>query len=226
MSSERETTTLSIPGVDPTPLKLPLEEEFDENRIQRKDIPNVPGGFTLSHVLTDTECHNIIDEVFADSQMTHAAPVLWRGWSQDDEEVRRLGQRVIRRSHSDARILFDRVRRWLPESFTEHDDVKGEIEWRVHGLSERFRLVRYDAGMCFPPHFDGAENLDHQTRSFLSIVFYLDKCGGLFSLDKDFRGGELLFLEGDMNDLERKTKVIQKLLPGLSSSSLFLISLS
>lgn len=206
-------------GVDTTPVELPLGEGYNEDKVERKDIPHVVGGFTLSHVLSEEECRAIIDQVFDDAHMTQAAPVLWRGWSEEGkEEGRRLGQRVIRRGPSSALALFERVKRWLPPLLLDEDGQS----WEVASLSERFRLVKYDAGMCFPPHFDGAEKVHDSLHSFLSIVFYLDKGGGLLSLDKDFRGGELIFLEGDMNDLERKTKALHKLVPGSSS---FFISL-
>jgi len=202
-------------GVDPRPLNLPLDSvHWDRSQLRCREIPNVAGGLMLDHVLSDAECARIIDEIFTDEAMQLAAPVFFRGWaSEDDKERRKLGQRVIRRDARAAAEIFERVRPFIPETLEVEDAHGVPRTWRVDGLSERFRLVRYDAGQAFPPHLDGAEVHDDHHRSQLSLVLYLDKGGSLFSRDKDFRGGELVFLSGDMNDMTRKTSVLHKLVP-------------
>jgi len=184
--------------------------KFVADKVIRQEIEGVEGGFVLRNVLTKEECNTIVEAMLAEGK-DDAEPVLWRKWAENpEEEYKKLGLRIIRKSQAFAGTLWDRIKKWVPETI-ETVSPKGDKKyiWKAEGLSDRVRLVRYDSGQSFPPHMDGPYVLNTDYQSHLSALFYLDTSGSLFSFSSDFRGGELFFLEPqkDSDKLNRVAKV-------------------
>jgi prolyl 4-hydroxylase len=62
------------------------------------------------------------------------------------------------------------------------------MEMQVVGANERLRCYRYAPGQRFKPHFDGSFARDHDERSLLTFMVYLND---------DFEGGETALLDLD-----------------------------
>jgi len=181
---------------------------FSQSDITMKSIPNVPGAFTLNNVLTKQECDNVIDLMNKDEGSGGSfEPVMWRKWDADPEAAaKKLGVRIIRKSRMFSESLWERIKDIIPKNF-ETVNQKEKKFWKAVGLSERVRLIRYDAGQSFPPHMDGPEFISESEQTHLSALFYLDKSGSFFSISKDFRGGELAFLKREGEKLSKITSI-------------------
>jgi len=189
--------------------------QFKKEAVVREDVEGVNGAFLLHKVLTTEECQSIVEQVFASNgaSLEDANPVLWREWSENPkEEYKKLGIRIIRKSEAYSEALFQRVKDHLPK-VVETTTSKEKLTWDLSGLSERIRFIKYDAGQQFPPHTDGPYVKTDVISSHYTALFYLDKSGGTFSLNSDFRGGELYFLRDTGKTLTRLFKVTPE--PGL-----------
>ena len=69
--------------------------------------------------------------------------------------------------------IFDRLRPFLP---ARKRDGNG-AEWRLVGLNERLRFLKYNPGMFFNQHPDGAHPSRHAVprRSFITLLLYLNE---------------------------------------------------
>ena len=83
----------------------------------------------------------------------------------------------------------------------------GDTKWTAVGLNERLRVLRYDPGTYFAPHFDGCYTRNDITHpqygdtSFMTIQIYLNE---------GFQGGATAFLDPTSVDDEAKINVIPK----------------
>ena len=69
--------------------------------------------------------------------------------------------------------IFDRLRPFLPARKRDGDGA----EWRLVGLNERLRFLRYDPGQYFLQHPDGDFRRGPRERpreiSFITLLLYL-----------------------------------------------------
>ncbi|QDT64421.1 prolyl hydroxylase family protein [Calycomorphotria hydatis] len=96
------------------------------------------------------------------------------------------GAMVNRDVRNNDRVMFDdqeladeilaRVRHRAPETF---------LEMKLAGANERFRCYRYQPGMRFAPHADGAFHRSSIEQSCYSCLIYLNE---------EFEGGATTFL--------------------------------
>ena len=66
-------------------------------------------------------------------------------------------------------------------------------EHKSMGVNERFRFLRYDQGMFFKPHFDGAyvvPNSEPLQETKITLQLYLNE---------GFKGGSTTFMGSDKN---------------------------
>lgn len=77
-----------------------------------------------------------------------------------------------------AKVLFDRVREFLPDrlvldeyALTEWDD---HATWELTGLNPLFRFIKYLEGGKLVTHYDRSFVKSETERSLLSFVLYLD----------------------------------------------------
>lgn len=152
-------------------------------RVRRHEVPDVPGAFLLSDVLTPSEC----------GQLLHTAHAI--GYQRDG--IDGIGAVVWLADESLLGPLFARVQGLLPPQ------IGG---CALKGLNARLRLFRYHPGAVYRPHIDGSwpgSGLDSEGRltddafpgtrvSRLTFLIYLN--GG-------FDGGATtFFLPGHSGD--------------------------
>lgn len=82
----------------------------------------------------------------------------------------------------------------------------GGVAWHAQGLNPRLRWCRYHAGQQFYPHQDGVYQADDYTRSWLSVVIYLDA-------PPSFTGGDTVFYQSGPHP----SAVIQRIAPSVGS---------
>jgi len=119
-------------------------DSFDHNSVVKTDIHEVPGSFTLTGILTESECQMILKTIFKKGKApSDSAPVLFRGWSDNPkEEHRKLGHKKFYKSEEFASLLYERIKPFMPEKVII--DKKDRIEtWNVHGLTQRHRFIHY-----------------------------------------------------------------------------------
>ena len=86
---------------------------------------------------------------------------------------KRYGLRCIVNAPRLADKIFDRLLPFLP---ARKRDEKG-AEWRLLGLNECLRFLKYKPGMFFKQHPDGAHPSRHAVprRSFITLLLYLNE---------------------------------------------------
>lgn len=96
------------------------------------------------------------------------------------------GTQVNRDGRNNDRVIFDDQA--LADTVLERIGARAPNEIHGHtlaGANERFRCYRYQPGMRFAPHADGAFHRDDDEQSFFSILVYLNG---------DFEGGATTFI--------------------------------
>lgn len=149
------------------------------DKVVRTDVPGVAGAFVMEHVLSWSECRQLIavaeamgyapDEPLGTPQDTRAMGCVWLA----DEAV------------GDA--LFQRCRAHLPASLAGGDLV---------GINARWRLYRYDPGNVYRRHVDGAWPGSGLVDGRLQYDAYGDRWSRLtfvLYLNEGFGGGATTF---------------------------------
>ena len=148
-------------------------------------LPSRSGQFavTLRGVLTPAECRAVVE---ATERRGYGAALLNVGGGREVYSPdHRDSARVIVDSPEFADALFARVAHALPptlESGTRgHGNGGGGAVWRLVGLNERLRFLRYDAGQKFGAHYDGAFERGPESgslsgnRTFVTLLLYLNE---------------------------------------------------
>jgi hypothetical protein len=134
--------------------------------------------FLVDALLTPLECQRLID-------MTEMI-----GYRPIDYVLRyRSNSRVQIENRVFARVLFDRVKRFMPD--------RGD--WEVCGLNPQFRFCKYDPGQDFKQHVDGVFDESATCKSFFTLNVYLNQ---------EFEGGATRFYldESDSTRVSRSIK--------------------
>ena len=138
----------------------------------------LPGGQTqfavkLRGVLSAAECAAVVAET---ERRGYGAALLNVGGGREvlATEVRDSA-RVIVDSPEFADALFARVAHALPRALGPAGS-----RWRLVGLNERLRFLRYDAGQRFEMHHDGAFERPRRgalagQRTFVTVLLYLNE---------------------------------------------------
>jgi len=208
MDSEKEFIGIPENSITETPQRRWTftidNSNFNHEDLIKEDIENVEGAFIVRNLLTRDECDQIITSMQEDDGEKTVEPVLFRAWSENpEEEYKKLGVRIIRKSKDLSSAFWERIKHFVPETLhVEHGNEKET--WKSEGLDERVRFVRYESGQSFPPHMDGPYRISNTFQSHLTALIYLDKSGS--GKTSDFKGGELVFLEKK----EKKNKEVLK----------------
>jgi hypothetical protein len=118
--------------------------------------------FTISDVLSSTECQQLID--FTEAEGFDAATInAWDG-PRLDREVRN-NDRVIVDDLTLAEQVWNRVKAFVPGML---------LGRQARGLNERFRFYRYAAGQKFSWHADGPFQRENGELSLLTFMIYLN----------------------------------------------------
>jgi prolyl 4-hydroxylase len=135
----------------------------------------------IENVLSPTECQNLIQR----STEAGYSAALFKNTL--DVQSRNSDRCIIDDPHF-ANILFERIKHCLPPQRTNRMGVK----WELDGLNERIRILRYNEGNYFAPHYDGWYCRNRKERSFYTLMLYLNTGGGV-----DFKGGSTNFISDD-----------------------------
>jgi hypothetical protein len=126
---------------------------------RRQITPNI---FTISGVLSSTECQQLID--FAEAREFDAATInAWDG-PRLDTEVRN-NDRFIVDDPALAERVWNRVEAFVPRML---------LGRQVRGLNERFRFYRYAPGQKFSWHADAPFRRENGELSLLTFMIYLN----------------------------------------------------
>mmetsp|Transcript_5129 Transcript_5129/g.16305 ORF Transcript_5129/g.16305 Transcript_5129/m.16305 type:complete len:263 (-) Transcript_5129:520-1308(-) len=170
-----------IVGKNVTPVRLPRPADWYKFAVVVKDV------------FSKDECAAMIADTEARGY-EKALVNIGGGRQMLDVDYRR-SQRCMFDSVEQAQLLWEKVKQYVPSTWS----YDGE-DWKVVGLNERLRFLRYDPGDFFAPHFDGTYIRDNGEASFITLMIYLND---------DFRGGETSFL-----DIASDAKVLHKPLTG------------
>ncbi len=122
-----------------------------------------PIAFTIPDVLDAAECAQLVARI--DALGPSAAPITTARGFEMRPDIRN-NRRVIFDDVPLAAELYRRIEPALPRSLCGMAPV---------GANERFRCYRYDPGMRFAPHYDGAFIRDETERSQLTLRVYLNE---------------------------------------------------
>ncbi|CAF1012035.1 unnamed protein product [Rotaria sordida] len=153
-------TRINIEKVD-----VPLPNEEDSGKL----------AFILLNVLTQEECSDWIKLTEERGYIPALVNIGVREVLMTDV---RNHDRCIIDDVDMANILFERIKSYLPEIFKNY---------KLVGLNERLRFLRYDPGQQFKGHMDGVY---HRTdgsgeKSLITIQVYLNE---------NYKGGETTFI--------------------------------
>ena len=129
--------------------------------------------FTLEDVLSSSECEQLISRI--ESLGPTTAPINTAMGTTVKLGVRN-NERVMFDDESLAQDLYMRIKQLLPQT------IHG---MNICGFNERFRGYRYQQGMRFAPHSDGAFIRNDDEQSWYTFIAYLNQ---------DFEGGNTTFL--------------------------------
>ena len=160
------------------PSAVPLCPLPKDAIVKKHDVPNVPGCFVITDVLTPTECKQIIAAAEAikfmpDEPIEHA-----------ESGRSTLAHNVFWLADSELNtVIYDRCKAFLPESL---------------GLNARWRVYRYEPGAVYRPHIDGAwpgSGLDPKTGKYVYDMYgdRKSKMTFLIRLNDDFEGGSTTY---------------------------------
>lgn len=151
----------------PLPLHNPLSMPLMNLDREQKYI------FTLEGVLSAEECRELIDRIEREGPKT--APINTPRGVRVKLSVRN-NERVMFDDPDLANELFGRVKEHIPPQ------IHGMT---VCGVNERFRCYRYQPGMRFAPHADGAFVRNETEQSWYTFMVYLND---------GFEGGNTTFI--------------------------------
>jgi predicted 2-oxoglutarate/Fe(II)-dependent dioxygenase YbiX len=127
---------------------------------------------TVARLLSPSECRELIARIEREGPTT--APITTLQGPRLQLDVRN-NERVMFDDERLAAELFNRVKERVPQEI---------LGMRLVGANERFRCYRYQPGMRFAFHEDGAFYRDEYERSCYSFLVYLNE---------DFEGGNTTF---------------------------------
>ncbi|KAL3936073.1 MAG: hypothetical protein SGBAC_008527, partial [Bacillariaceae sp.] len=161
--------------------------------------------FVIRHVMSSKECTNTISR--AEKSGFRQALVNVGGGEMLIADYRN-SDRCIIDDHTFAETLFERIKGMLPETIEGIEGIEGleGSTWKLKGLNERMRILRYGEGHFFAEHRDGAYYRNRNEISFLTIMIYLNDG------TKDFVGGATNFVASPRG--ERINRIISEVVPG------------
>lgn len=175
-----------------------------ELKVQRVKLPKCYGSkkfaVIIDNVLSAEECERLIgmtENTKAGLGYDTALLNIGGGRQIEDTSVRK-GDRCIVDSVELARVIFDRIKPHVPATW-QHS--RSDPEWKLSGLNERLRFLKYGAGDYFRPHYDGCYiRPGGRERSFITLQLYLNA---------GFNGGQTTIFDSS----ERETVPVEPL-PG------------
>lgn len=181
-----------------------FDTDFDNSKVERVEVPEVPGAFQLLNVLTEEETQKLID-ISENLGYDEDSPVSLPHEVRHNENFNWVVSEAV------DKTIWERSRHLVAE------------EWQgqtAMGINARFRFYKYKKGDFFKPHTDGAWTGSRVVDNKLITNAY----PGLYSqytflilLSDDFDGGATQFMvsktdpgkpartEGDINVVNVRT---------------------
>lgn len=117
-------------------------------------------GYTLSNILTDTECKTLITEI---------EEIGFQPLGETNNLEIRNNTRYCRVDEKWANTLFSRIQAHVPKTIEYEKET-----WQVVGLNEMLRFCKYEPGQFFKKHCDGQFERSDSEKSFLTFMVYLN----------------------------------------------------
>lgn len=133
--------------------------------------------FYVDNVFTKEECDEFIRQA-EEIGFTMALLNVGGGREKLAPDVRNNSRCYID-SFEESERIWERIKQFVPQVWNGHQAL---------GLNERLRVLRYDEGEYFAPHFDGSYQRDNGERSYITLQLYLNE---------GFEGGHTTFLPLD-----------------------------
>ncbi|XP_052063241.1 uncharacterized protein LOC127702953 [Mytilus californianus] len=130
--------------------------------------------FVLYNVFTKEECEEYIN--IAEKKGFEEALLNAGGDRQVLATDVRKSSRCIWDTTEEVDKMWKRIKKYIPDVWCHRE---------VMGLNERLRILRYDPGEYFKPHYDGSYKRDNGERSYVTVQIYLNE---------GFKGGSTTFL--------------------------------
>ena len=181
-----------------------FDTDFDNSKVERVEVPEVPGAFQLLNVLTEEETQKLID--------------ISEHLGYDEDSPVSLPHEV-RHNENFNWVVSEAIDKtiWKRSQHLVTEEWQGQT---AKGINARFRFYKYKKGDFFKPHTDGAWPGSRVIDEKLITNAY----PGLYSqytflilLSDDFDGGATQFMvskadpskpartEGDINVVNIKT---------------------
>ena len=180
-----------------------------------------PYALVLHGILSEEECQALIAR--SETQQFAVAEVNVGNGKQKKMTEIRNNDRMFIDDHALAAQIWQRIADTLPpeeesedSQFLHKQKNRDLSNWTAVGVNERLRVLRYDPGTYFAPHFDGAYSRDDPEHpqcgdmSFITAQVYLNE---------GFEGGATAFL--DPEDWERPEDSKIDVVPRTGSVLLF-----
>ena len=117
--------------------------------------------YYIENVLTKSECDRLIMET---ERLKYIPALLNTGYGQVlDTEVRN-NTRCMLDSIPDSTEIYARIGHLLPP-----------VMYKLAGLNERLRYLKYDPGERFNPHLDGCYKRNERECSYVTLQLYLNE---------------------------------------------------
>ncbi|XP_052063175.1 uncharacterized protein LOC127702908 [Mytilus californianus] len=143
--------------------------------------------FVLYNVFSKEECEEYIN--IAEKKGFEVALLNAGGNRQVLATDIRNNSRCIWDTTEEVDKIWKRIKEYVPDVWCHRE---------VMGLNERLRILRYDPGEYFRPHYDGMYERDNGERSYVTVQIYLNE---------GFKGGSTTFLG---NYTEERVEVVPK----------------
>jgi len=139
--------------------------------------------FVIEEAFSKEECKEMID--WTEKYLKYEPALLNVGYGiQVLATDSRNHERTMYDSKEMVKVMFDRIKDYLPQKFGFH----GEHDREIRCLNERLRFLKYQKGGYFAPHWDGTYiRPDQSERSYITVILYLNE-------SPEFEGGETNFL--------------------------------
>jgi hypothetical protein len=177
-------------------------------------VEPLPGVIYLDNLMTTQECAMLCEKIDASPSSVLS---FWSGTGREDEEARRFrdADTIEIQSPFIAEVLWERVKLVLPGAYFQLSISAGDIErsdnfekdllgdWRAEGLNEDLLFARYPPLGAFAPHTDGRSIKDFNTRSFYSVIVFLN------NIPLEY-GGSTKFYSSEATKSLVKTAIVDK----------------
>lgn len=150
---------------------------FDSVVPEVREIPNIPGTWLISNLLSQAECLNFIDKVQHDEIIDTSTRL--RENDNYEASILRKSKRYKPDLPELSQQMFERLKGIVPDTLTfeNEDNELGPFltgSWKFHSVNEKISFLKYEAGGQFTKHRDGIYIRHQDLRSLITVLVYLN----------------------------------------------------